>query len=433
MLAYAYDLEAFAIVTLTMLIFAVFSTWLYFLIYTIISFKRVSKLESANEQQGHIHAIYISGHNRYPKVSVIVPARNEEKYIAKCLDSLINQRYPNFEIVVINDSSSDRTGEIIQRYNKLNSKVVLAINAEPKLEEGQEEWTGKNWACYQGYLNSTGEILLFTDADTVHSRYAMSLAVTYMIKQNLDALTAIPKILSEDNIWVKTILPLLWTLSYAKYSALRANNPKSKIGYFIGSFFIITRKTYEAVGTHKAVKTEIVEDGALGRKVKEEKFKLRVVRGEKYIDATWARDFNTLWHGLRRLMIPLYQRERTNALLMTISSFLLLLLPFIVLPFFVLFSNTIVTITHYFMDGYYRYNSGQLYDFLLLVDIMTIAILFLTGIVQSKYTLFQNSIYALGSPLAGVIIFFAFVSSIFDAKKNAVNWKDRKYTIKERY
>jgi glycosyltransferase involved in cell wall biosynthesis len=329
MVGYAYDLEAFAIVILTVLIFAVFSAWLYFLIYTIISFKRVPKLESANEQQQG-DTVFISGYNRYPKVSVILPARNEEEYIAKCLNSLINQSYPNFEIVVINDSSSDRTGEIIQGYHTLNSKVVLAINAEPK---PQEEWTGKNWACYQGYLNSTGEILLFTDADTVHSRYAMSLAVTYLIKQNLDALTAIPKILSEDNIWIKIILPLLWTLSYAKYSALRANNPKSKIGYFFGSFFIITRKTYEAVGTHKAVKTEIVEDGALGRKVKEEKFKLRVVRGEKYIGAVWARDFNTLWHGLRRLMIPLYQRERTNALLMTVSSFLLLLLPFIVFLF----------------------------------------------------------------------------------------------------
>jgi chlorobactene glucosyltransferase len=433
MLGYTYDLEAFAIVTLTVLMFAIFSAWLYFLIYTIISFKRVPKLESANEQQqGNIHEVFISGHNRYPKVSVILPARNEEKYIAKCLDSLINQSYPNFEIVVINDSSSDRTGEIIQRYHKLNPKVVIAINAEPKPEEGQEEWTGKNWACYQGYLNSTGEILQFTDADTVHSRYAMSLAVTYLIKQNLDALTAIPKILSEDNIWIKTILPLLWTLSYAKYSALRANNPKSKIGYFFGSFFIITRKTYEDVGTHKAVKTEIVEDGALGRKVKEEKFKLRVLRGEKYIDATWARDFNTLWHGLRRLMIPLYQRERTNALSMTVSSFLLLLLPFIALPFLVLFSIPISI--HSFMDDYYRYNSTQVYDFLLLVDTMAITILFLTGILQSKYTLFQNSIYALGSPLAGVIIFFAFISSIFDApKKNAVNWKDRKYTIKERY
>ena len=429
MVTYAYDLEAFAIVTLTLLIFAIFSAWLYFLIYTIISFKRVPKLESANEQQ-QVDAVFICGHTGYPKVSIIIPARNEEKYIAKCLDSLINQSYHNFEIVVINDSSSDRTGEIIQRYHTLNSKVVVAINAESKPEAGQEEWTGKNWACYQGYLNSTGEILLFTDADTVHSRFAMSLAVTYLIKQNLDALTAIPKILSEDNIWIKTILPLLWTLSYAKYSALRANNPKSKIGYFFGSFFIITRKTYEAVGTHKAVKTEIVEDGALGRKVKEEKFKLRVVRGEKYIHATWARDFNTLWHGLRRLMIPLYQREKTNALLMTISSFILLLLPFIVLPFLVLFSIAI----HSFMDGYYRYNSAQIYDFLLLVDIMAITILFLTGILQSKYTLFQNSIYALGSPLAGVIIFFAFISSILDAlKENAVDWKDRKYTIKERY
>jgi hypothetical protein len=83
------------------------------------------------------------------------------------------------------------------------------------------------------------------------------------------------------------------------------------------------------------------------------------------------------------------------------------------------------------MNGYYLYYSAQVYDFVLVVDIMTIAILFLTGIVQSKYTLFQDSIYALGSPLAGVIIFFAFISSILDAaKKNAVNWKDRQYTIK---
>ena len=384
------------------------------------------KLESANEQQQG-YAVFNSGHNGYPKVSVILPARNEEKYIAKCLDSLINQSYPNFEIVAINDSSSDRTGEIIQRYHTLNSKLVVAINAEPKSEEGQG-WTGKNLACYQGYLNSTGEILLFTDADTVHSHSSMSLAVTYLIKQNLDALTAIPKILSEDNIWIKTVLPLLWTLSYVKYSALRANNPKSKIGYFFGSFFIITRRTYEAVGTHKAVKTEIVEDGALGRKVKEEKFKLRVVRGEKYIEAIWARDFNTLWHGLRRLMIPLYQRERINALLMTVSSFLLLLLPLIVLPFFMFFSIGI----HSFMDGYYHYYSARVYDFLLLVDMTTITILFLTSVIQSKYTLFQNSMYALGSPLAGVIIFFAFISSILDAsKKNAVDWKDRQYTIKE--
>ena len=410
--AYAYDLGTLVIIILSVLMFAIFSAWLYFLIYTIISFKRLPKLESINQQQD---AIIIG--DEFPKVSVILPARNEEKYIAKCLDSLLNQSYPNFEIVAINDSSSDGTDEIIQRYHILNSKVV-AINAESKQEEG---WIGKNWACYQGYLNSTGEIFLFTDADTVHSSSTMSLAVTYLIKQNLDALTAIPRILSEEDILMKITLPLLWTLSYAKYSALRANNPKSKTGYLFGSFFIITRKTYEAVGTHKAVKSEIVEDGALGRKVKEEKFKLKVVRGERYVEAIWARDLNTLLDGLRRLMIPLYQRERTSALLMTISSFLLLLLPFILLPF-LLFNTTL-----FFIDSY----SVSVNDFLLLIDMATIALLFSTCAIQSKYALFQNMLYTLGSPLAGVIIFFAFVSSILDAtKKNAVNWKGRQYIIK---
>src|SRR5919198_5060012 len=161
MSAYAYDLEIFVLIILAVLMFAISCAWLYFLIYTIISFKRLPKIESMNQQ----HAV----REEFPKVSVILPARNEEKYIAKCLDSLINQSYPNFEIVAINDSSSDRTDEIIQRYHTLNSKVVVAINAEPKPEAGQERWTGKNWACYQGYLNSTGEILLFTDADTVYS------------------------------------------------------------------------------------------------------------------------------------------------------------------------------------------------------------------------------------------------------------------------
>src|SRR5919202_1265589 len=185
MIVYVYELT-FAIVSLTVM-FAIFSAWLYFLIYAIMSFRRVPKLESANEQQQGDLVF----NSEYPKISVILPARNEEKYIAKCLDSLISQSYPYFEIVAINDSSSDRTGEIIQSYHKLNPEVVVAINAEPK-PEGQEEWTGKNWACYQAYLNSTGEILLFTDADTVHSRSTMSLGVTYLTKENLDALTEVP-------------------------------------------------------------------------------------------------------------------------------------------------------------------------------------------------------------------------------------------------
>jgi hypothetical protein len=122
-------------------------------------------------------------------------------------------------------------------------------------------------------------------------------------------------------------------------------------------------------------------------------------------------------------MIPLYRRERANALLMTISSFLLLLLPFIALPVLLLFSAT----TLFFTDGNYPISVN---DFLLLVDITTIGLLFSTSVIQSKYTLFQNILYSFGSSVAGVIIFFAFTSSILVAtKKKAVSWKDRQYII----
>ena len=93
------------------------------------------------------------------------------------------------------------------------------------------------------------------------------------MSEKLDTITAIPKTLTY-NFWTKITLPLLWIFSVARFSALKANNPKTKVGYFFGCFFIITRKAYEMVGTHKSVRQEIVEDAELGKKVKEQGFKV---------------------------------------------------------------------------------------------------------------------------------------------------------------
>ena len=387
----------------------IFSSWIYFLIYTIKSLKGVPKLLFLKSYENIV----------FPKVSVILPARNEEKYIEKCLDSLLKQDYSNYEIVAINDSSSDRTGEIIQKYSTKNSKIIF-INAEAK----PEGWTGKNWACYQGYIKSTGQLFLFTDADTTHSSSTISLAVNNLLAKELDALTAIPKILAND-FWTKITLPILWTLSISRYSALKANDPKTNVGYFFGSFFIITKKTYEAVGTHKAVKEEIVEDGALGRKVKEQGFKLRVVHGEDHIQAVWARSSSTLWHGLRRLMVPLYKREKIKASLMVVATFLLLIYSLIVLPFSITMAldekDATLTINNYSLDL-----------ILLFLNIMSILLLIITNILQLKYTIFQNSLYSLSFPLAGSFVFIAFLSSIINSgKKDVINWRGRRYSIKE--
>ena len=395
------------LIMLITIISTIFFSWIYFLIYTIKFLTEVPKLQPFKTSKNIV----------FPKVSVILPARNEEKYIQKCLKTLVEQDYSNYEIVVINDSSSDRTGELIENFSLANSKVIH-INAEPK----PNGWTGKNWACYQGYLKSTGEFLLFTDADTIHSFTSISLAVTYLLSEGLDALTAIPKILATD-FWTKITLPILWTLSLAKYSALNANNPNSKIGYFFGSFFIITRKTYEAIGTHKAVRKEIVEDGALGRKVKEQCFKLNVVHGKDHIQAVWARDPSTLWHGLRRLMISLYKREKINAYLMVIATFLLLFLPLIVLPF---------SISTVLQQENITVSMTNLSLVLLFLTVTSILLLVITSILELKYSILQNLVYSLGFPLACSFVFIAFLTSLINSvSKDTVNWKDRTYTIKE--
>jgi len=157
-----------------------------------------------------------------PKVSIILPARNEEKFIGKCLDSLIKQDYKNYEIIVIDDSSDDATGKIISEYAKKDSKII-SVSARPK----PDGWMGKNWACIEVYRKTTGEFLLFTDADTSHSKNVLSLAVSHLISFDLDALSAIPKMVTFD-FWTKITLPMISTFLHTRFSALNVNNPAKK-------------------------------------------------------------------------------------------------------------------------------------------------------------------------------------------------------------
>jgi glycosyltransferase involved in cell wall biosynthesis len=388
-------------IVLAVVLAGIAGIWIYLLAYMGKSFRHAPKLESFDRASA----------SKFPKVSVILPARNEERYIARCLDSLLAQDYPNFEVVVINDSSTDGTGEIMQQYAARDSGIVY-MSAPPK----PEGWAGKNWACYEGYLRAKGELLMFTDADTEHSSVAMSLAVGHLVSQNLDALTAVPHLICND-FWTKVTLPALATFLHTRFSPLRVNDPDNKTGYFFGSFFVITRAAYEAVGTHKGVRQELVEDGALGGKVKEGGFLLKMVRGEHYIDAVWARDLYTMWHGLRRLMIPLYYQNKSRAFLMMIAVFFILFAPFATLPYSILAAGL----------------TGNLSaEMLLAIQLAAVALAFATTAVQCSLGVFESPAYALASPLSGAIVSFSFMSAIVDAdKKGAVNWRDREYTVSE--
>src|SRR5688500_14789232 len=138
------------IITVTNLVMSVilggiFGLWVYFLVFMIRSFRLAPRLETFDRTS-----------KSTPRVSVILPARNEERYIGRCLDTLLAQDYSNYQIIAINDCSTDATGKIMQEYSAKDSRVVYV--SAPAKPDG---WAGKNWACYQGYLRSEGEILMF--------------------------------------------------------------------------------------------------------------------------------------------------------------------------------------------------------------------------------------------------------------------------------
>ena len=392
------DISTILVTILMVFNTGVLSCWIYLTFSIVQSLRNSPQLKFESEHIGSDH-----------RVSIIVPARNEEQYISRCLKSLLHQRHVTYEVIAVNDSSTDNTLNIMSNLSKEESKLIV-VNAPPK----PGGWVGKNWACYQGYMNSTGEIFLFTDADTVHSPEALSSALATMFKEKLDAISAVPKLSCKDII-TRVTLPILSVFLHSRYSPVRVNDPKTKVGYFFGSFYLIKRTTYESVGTHESVRNELVEDGALGHKVKEMNFKLKLVRGEAYVEAIWARDPRTLWNALRRLIIPLYHTEKRSAILTVVTLFFILLEPIIVFPlatYFIFTASTLPSVSVF------------------LLTLTSLILVVSAGVIQSKYGLLQRGVYGLGSPVGCAVITICFLLSLFDLRgKRTVSWRDRDYDI----
>jgi glycosyltransferase involved in cell wall biosynthesis len=290
-----------------------------------------------------------SAYSSLPFVSVIVPARNEEKYIHRCLFSLLAQDYPNFEIIVIDDNSTDNTLKTIENIKKGRSKIHhmriekrQLLSAEDKLKilsltDKPQGWAGKTWASEQGYLHSKGSILLFTDGDTHYGRKdVISLTLSYMQKQNLDVLTGIPSIGKVHDFWSRSILPL-WALVNVLFGVNNradVNNPKSKFAYLMGSFFIIKRKVFEDIGTFESVREALQEDKALGIRIKRRGYNMKIVRLNGMISAVGSRgDICALWHTIGRTLAPLVVKNKVKVVANLFIIFLISFLPFITLPF----------------------------------------------------------------------------------------------------
>ena len=379
-----------------------FCLWLYLLSYFIIFVKRSSHLQ-----------MNIKNHlKEYPHVSIIIPARDEEENISDCLDSLLKQDYPNLEIIVVNDSSIDRTENVIKEYQKRYPKKIISITLKSK----PEDWIGKNWACYLGYLKSTGKILMFIDADTAltHSS-VISLVVTYLIEKKLASLTMRPSILLEGT-WMKIIFPLLWIFSQIKYSARRLNHYNST-GYLFGCFYLITRKAYEGIGTHRAVKSELIEDVALGEKIRQQKLNYKMLIGEPHIKTKISGNFAGIWQGLKRSinLFPFLYGQ-------VVTSFLL-----IILLFEPIISIFLVIYMQFIKFSGYDLLLVQIFSIITLFDIITI---YLLNTLKLLHYQFKKPVYTLTFPISCIIISIGFIFFIAKGKKGfEINWRERTYSI----
>ena len=344
-----------------------------------------------------------------PRVSVILPARNEEEYISKCLETLSTQDYNNFEIIAIDDSSEDKTGEIIKEFAEKDSKIIHVT-----AREKPENWMGKNWACMEGFKKATGDLMLFTDADTKFKKNVITLAVSHLQSENLDALTVIPRLRCIDRI-TKITLPMLSTFLHSRYSALNVNDPKKKVGYFFGSFFVIKRKVYEEIGTHEKVKQEIIEDGALGKITKESGYALKMVRGEHLIEALYSRSSKEMWNGLKRLMVPLYHQDTKSAIGVFFAVLFILFMPIPLLIYSII-----------------AFEPNLSFTTLLISSIISTITIFSASIMETKMGLNLSMVNSIFAPVGSIIVVLGFLSGILQANKStAVSWRGRKYSVKE--
>ena len=184
-----------------------------------------------------------------PLVSIIIPARNEEQNLPRLLDSLVQLNYPAVEILVIDGHSTDRTADVATSY------PGVEVIAEPPRPQ---EWVGKPWACYTGYKQASGQILLFTDADTYHTPDSLNTTVK-ALQQSRGFLTLLTT--QEFGSFWEHILAIVFLIISI---SVRGSQGTSRANIANGQYMMFTRQCYESLGTHQVVKNSIIEDLAMG-------------------------------------------------------------------------------------------------------------------------------------------------------------------------
>jgi chlorobactene glucosyltransferase len=341
-----------------------------------------------------------------PLVSVMVPARDEEANIRNCLESLRKQDYPNYEVLVLDDNSIDRTAEIVSEIAAEDDRIRL-IHGRP-LPEG---WTGKPFACYQLAQQARGSWFLFVDADTTHADFMLRGVLALAMKFKISLLSGFPRQLA-SSLPQKIAVPLIYFIivSWAPLWWIhrsRSNRPSVAIGQFL----MFSRDEYWRIGGHAVVRNRILEDIWMGIEVGRRGGKHIAVDLSSVVSCDMYPTPLAMWHGLVRCIYSVT----------AISPLLLVILVVIACYFY-------IAPFYYLWNGFFVYNAP--FVWLTLVITQVLMIFFMRFLVDTRFK--EPAISTWLHPLG---ITYLLVTTIYSMWRWAVgagvSWKERAYSKEE--
>jgi glycosyltransferase involved in cell wall biosynthesis len=326
-----------------------------------------------------------------PEISVIVPARNEEDCLADCLRTLAEQQGASYEIIVVDDHSTDSTGAIAAKF------PVRTITADP-LPAG---WSGKCNAAWTGARIAKGKWLLFTDADTKHTRNSLATGLQEARECDAGLLSYSPK-QEVRGLAQRALMPLIFAELAATYRPDDVCDPKSPVAAANGQYLLVRREVYDAIGGHAAVAGAILEDVELATRVKQAGYKLRF-RTADVVSTRMYRSFAQLWEGWTKNLALLFPHPRRLAL-----RSLLEFAAFVGCATFALVNWASMKIAPAFIAT---------------VPLIAFLVPFENRIRRAHFYWFSNILAIFGLPLFAIIL----LNSDRAHRRGAVRWKGRVY------
>ncbi len=335
-----------------------------------------------------------------PLVSVLIPARNEEKNIGQCVASLLQSEYPRLEVIVLDDHSSDRTSEIVRELRR-DCKYLRLIKGK-KLPPG---WNGKNWACHQLSQAARGEWLLFTDADTRHRPQSISRALALAQRKKAVFVSSIPRFITET--WSeKLYFPVIPFVFVALFPLKMLNHTADpRLSFAIGPFLFIERDFYHSWGGYEAIRKEIVDDIAMARKVKESGGRIAILDGTQTMSVRFYASFREVWNGFSKNSYEAIGRAPHHVALLLLSSYFLFIYPYIAL-----------------WDAVASHQSPTLP----LLQVLTIALMKLILSLRFRVSVLFGQLHPLTVGFALLILLNSFRLCLFRRK---FEWKERLYPV----